>query len=126
MVPFFSFGAFLNPCKLKSPETVEIGKQESFWLRQREISEEYRYVLERKAGEGQIGNMLQRPSLLMKPWSDTSTSTETQSAARGASVQRAFDSSGVVCVVVFYLSILFSQILVIASQKKSNVANGCW
>ena len=60
------------------------------WLRQpaqyvsgRAIGDEARYVLERRYAERFAGNMLERPSLLLTPWSRTATETLQQLAAAG-------------------------------------------
>jgi hypothetical protein len=60
----------------------------SEYLNGRTLSEEYRYVLERRYAAKLPGNTLTRPSLLLQPWAIQSTSTEKKEAAAGS----AFDS----------------------------------
>eukprot|EP01083_Nonionella_stella_P073566 199050_1 len=68
--------------------TVNVSAPRSEYLRQRVISEEYRYILERRQAKKFIGNMLQRPGLLLEPWSHSTTSTETQHAKKGGAYGR--------------------------------------
>ena len=49
----------------------------------RNIGDEYRYILERKLADKFPGNMLQRPSLLIRPWSIQSTDNFQQVAQQG-------------------------------------------
>ena len=49
----------------------------------RTIGEEYRYILERRRAKRFPGNMLQRPGLLLNPWSMKETTAELQVAAVG-------------------------------------------
>ena len=49
----------------------------------RNIGYEYRYVLERKYAKKYSGNMLERPSLLLNPWSLRKTDTGTDLAKAG-------------------------------------------
>ncbi|QEL20900.1 hypothetical protein [Limnoglobus roseus] len=49
----------------------------------RNIGDEYRYVLERKAQKKYPGNMLDRPELLLNPWAVRSTTTGEQEALGG-------------------------------------------
>lgn len=44
----------------------------------RNISDEYRYVLDRRFAQKYPGNMLERPGLLLNPWSEEVTITEDQ------------------------------------------------
>ncbi|NLI76920.1 MAG: hypothetical protein GX442_10830 [Candidatus Riflebacteria bacterium] len=55
----------------------------SRYLSGRAIGDEYRYILERKYARIFPGNMLQRPSLLLNPWSLRKTETGTQDAKTG-------------------------------------------
>eukprot|EP01083_Nonionella_stella_P076146 207341_1 len=58
-------------------------KDINYYLDQREIDEEYRYVLEREQSPKYPGNALKRPSFLVKPFELGDTVTETQDAAKG-------------------------------------------
>ncbi len=65
----------------------QIGKHRipaiSQYLSGRTISEEFRYILERKYSRIYPGNMLKRPGLLLNPWSIRKTDTSTRTAASG-------------------------------------------
>lgn len=50
----------------------------------RDIGDEYRYVLERRDAKRRPGNMLSRPSLLLRPWEVGTTETEVAHAEEGA------------------------------------------
>jgi hypothetical protein len=56
---------------------------ESIYLTGRNIGDEYRYVLERRAQKKYPGNMLERPSLLLNPWAVRTTETGEQLAQGG-------------------------------------------
>nr|HEX4315678.1 hypothetical protein [Kofleriaceae bacterium] len=51
----------------------------------RELGDEYRYILERRAQPRYPGLLLDRPSLLLNPWSRRTTSTGVQHARAGGS-----------------------------------------
>ena len=59
----------------------------------RDLGDEYRYVLERRAGKRRPGILLDRPGLLLNPWAVRATSTDVAVAGAGsayaASMQRA-------------------------------------
>ena len=42
----------------------------------RDLGDKLRYILERRQEPGRIGNMLQRPSLLLNPWTTSETDTD--------------------------------------------------
>ena len=54
----------------------------------RDIGDEYRYILERQHADRYPGNMLDRPGLLISPWSKQKTDADKELLARGT----AFDS----------------------------------
>jgi hypothetical protein len=58
----------------------------------RDLGDEYRYVLERRAGKRRPGLLLDRPGLLLNPWAVRATSTDVAAPAAGsayaASAQR--------------------------------------
>ena len=62
-------------------------------MAERDIGEEYRYVLERRQTEKFPGNMLTRPGLILNPWSLRKTSTTLQDAQEGGDYQRLRDAS---------------------------------
>ena len=58
-------------------------KPESFYLSERNIGDEFRYILTRRNGKIYPGNMLERPGLLLNPWELRDTSTGKNIAAEG-------------------------------------------
>lgn len=61
---FSSLGEFTRP----EPAEVFPGKYPNLFTAQREIGDEYRYILERRYARRLPGNMLKRPELLLNPW----------------------------------------------------------
>lgn len=59
----------------------------SLYISGRDIGDEYRYVLDRRAAARRPGTMLDKPSLLLNPWALRTTSTGVQHAAVGAAYQ---------------------------------------
>lgn len=55
----------------------------SHYVSGRDIGEEYRYVLERRHAQRRPGTMLDKPGLLLNPWSLRTTSTAVQTALGG-------------------------------------------
>ena len=55
----------------------------SSYLAGRKIGEEYQYILDRRYENRYPGNMLERPSLLLNPWSVQETTTSNQQASAG-------------------------------------------
>ena len=56
---------------------------QSLYISGRNIGDEYRYILERRFATRQAGNMLDRPSLLLTPWSMRDTASSKQMAMAG-------------------------------------------
>ncbi|MCY2938727.1 MAG: hypothetical protein NTV55_10270, partial [Planctomycetota bacterium] len=85
-------GGFDDLAAIRPPQldAVVFGNQQSAYLTGRDIGDEYRYVLDRRALAKFAGVMMERPSLLVNPWSIRPTETGTQEAADGA----AFRSKG--------------------------------
>lgn len=68
----------------------------TFYESGREIGDEYRYILERQGHKRYIGNMLERPGLLLNPWVIRSTeAAEERLADGGAYVGRAAEAQSV-------------------------------
>ena len=65
------------------PTMRELRRPRSLYVVGRDIGDEYRYVLERRYAKRFPGNMLERPTLLLNPWSPRSTETDRQTAAAG-------------------------------------------
>jgi len=74
-----SFGSLPMPVPAYRPQTP----LEAIHQVGRDIGEEYRYVLERKFAAKFPGVMLDRPSLLLNPWSIRKTQTATREAGAG-------------------------------------------
>ncbi len=51
------------------PAQIPVGPPESLYVSGRNIGDEYRYILDRRYATRFPGNMLERPSLLLNPWS---------------------------------------------------------
>lgn len=83
-VPETTLFATLGKVRSPSPGWIERFRPESHYLSGRDIGDEYRYVLERKHATRLPGNMLERPSLLLNPWSIRSTSTDVARGAEGS------------------------------------------
>ena len=86
---FDAFPILLNNSGLE-PFRVNARTMSTSYVVGRNIGDEYRYILERKFARKYAGNMLTRPSLLLRPWSIDETKNYVQPPARGAD----FDRSG--------------------------------
>ncbi len=67
------------------PASFASGWPESLYISGREIGDDYRYVLERRYAARLPGNLLERPSLLLRPWELQETETSRQDFAVGGS-----------------------------------------
>ncbi len=74
------------------PLTVSRGSAETLYLSGRDIGEEYRYILERRAAVKFPGNLLGRPGLLLNPWALRSTETTIAEARAGEDYGRSKDA----------------------------------
>ena len=70
-----------------APGAKRLTRPRSLYVQERDIGEEYRYILDRKYATKFPGNMLTRPGLLLNPWSIRETSTGRQDAAKGGEFQ---------------------------------------
>ncbi|MDP7010913.1 MAG: hypothetical protein QF685_05995, partial [Verrucomicrobiota bacterium] len=70
-----------------SPEAKRLARPRSLYVQERDIGEEYRYILDRKYTTKFPGNMLTRPGLLLNPWAIRDTNTGRQVAAKGGEFQ---------------------------------------
>ncbi|ETO35065.1 hypothetical protein RFI_02006 [Reticulomyxa filosa] len=86
-MPSFPVLNELKTCGLFECESGEYNSVPSLYCKGREISEEYRYVLERAGANKYIGNNLQKPSLLVRPFSDRTTTTQAQEARAGGVIE---------------------------------------
>lgn len=81
------YGSLGTP-RANEPSWVEIAAAESHYISGRDIGDEYRYILERRHDEPYPGNMLERPSVLLNPWSLRTTSTGVDHASEGGEYAR--------------------------------------
>ena len=72
---------------LPAPSAKRLARPRSLYVQERDIGEEYRYILDRKYATKFPGNMLTRPGLLLNPWAIRETSTGRQDAAKGGEFQ---------------------------------------
>lgn len=70
-----------------APGVKRLARPRSLYVQERDIGEEYRYILDRKYTTKFPGNMLARPGLLLNPWAIRETSTGRQDAAKGGEFQ---------------------------------------
>ena len=77
-----------------SPYSMNLAGKRSLYVKERAIGEEYRYVLDRRYAVKYPGNMLERPGLILNPWSVRKTDTGRQNAAQGGDYERKMDKAG--------------------------------
>lgn len=82
-LPEFGLFTDLADPNRSNPILVQRGIPETQYVSGRDIGEEYRYILERRAARKFPGNLLQAPSLLLNPWALADTRTEVAEAAAG-------------------------------------------
>ena len=92
-VPHWDGFAALDVGGIPSPYSMRLAKQRSLYVKEREIGEEYRYVLDRRYAPKYPGNMLKRPGLILNPWSVRKTDTGRQTAAKGGEYAKKMDSA---------------------------------
>ncbi|QTA80960.1 Uncharacterized protein dnl_32770 [Desulfonema limicola] len=87
------FKVFQNLVQPQLPEASEIrlSTPRSRYLAGRRIGDEYRYILDRKYADKFPGNMLNRPELLLNPWSIRKTQTAIDTAKSGEAMYSAVD-----------------------------------
>lgn len=78
----------LGKARASEPTWVDLSTPESLYISGRDIGDEYRYILERRQASKFPGNMLERPSVLLNPWSLRTTSTGVDHAAVGGDYAR--------------------------------------
>ncbi|HVL12972.1 MAG TPA: hypothetical protein VM529_10430, partial [Gemmata sp.] len=80
-----AFNSFAGLAAVRDAELAGVlpGHAESVYLTGRNIGDEYRYVLDRKAQRKFPGNLLERPMLLLNPWAVRTTETGEQVAVGG-------------------------------------------
>ena len=75
--------SYLGAVTFGQPGMVYLSKLDSLYVAGVRIGDEYRYILERKYARKYAGNMLERPSLLLNPWSLSETQTGREEALEG-------------------------------------------
>jgi hypothetical protein len=83
-VPTFDAHQLLALDPVPTPSSMTLAIPRTLYVQERDIGEEYRYVLERQGAEKFPGNLLPRPGLILNPWSVRSTDTEKKEAEEGA------------------------------------------
>ncbi len=71
--PFSALAAALDRPKLR---VGKWGTARTDYISGRDLGDKLRYILDRRQEPGRIGNMLQRPSLLLNPWTTSETDTK--------------------------------------------------
>jgi len=82
-MPEYSVYSSLGRLGLPEPDRIHVSSPESLYVAGRNIGDEYRYILERKYLAKFPGNMLNRPGLLLNPWSIRKTEAGRQVARAG-------------------------------------------
>jgi len=77
-LPEYPFYDSMDAVDPPSPFVITVPKIESIYLGERDIGDEYRYIIERKYAKKYPGNLLKRPSLLLNPWAVRKTQTGVQ------------------------------------------------
>lgn len=83
---FTAFGTFASIRDIE-PWIYRPSLRQSVYMQGRKIGDEYQYILDRKYAAKYPGNMLQRPSLLLNPWTTKSTDNRVQDVAEGDEFQ---------------------------------------
>lgn len=94
--PPFDLFAGLDAVRPPQPGHGDIMPPRAHYIAMRDIGDEYRYVLERRYAERFPGNMLNRPELLLNPWSIRKTETAVDQARAGEQPYASADADGAV------------------------------
>lgn len=89
--PRFDWFAEMSRIRDVEPLFIRESSLRSNYIEGRTLGEEYQYILDRQLQAKYPGNMLERPSLLLNPWSIQATENRIQQANQG----EAFDDSEV-------------------------------
>jgi hypothetical protein len=81
--PTFDAYSLLQTNPVPTPASIALAIPRTLYVEERDIGEEYRYVLERQGAEKFPGNLLPRPGIILNPWSVRSTDTEKKEAQAG-------------------------------------------
>ena len=82
--PIFDAHSLLQLNPVPTPSSMALAIPRTLYVEERDIGEEYRYVLERQGAGKFPGNLLPRPGLILNPWSVRSTDTQKKEAQAGA------------------------------------------
>lgn len=91
-VPEFPLASLGRP-NWTEPQFVTRGSSETLYLSGRDIGEEYRYILERRAAKRFPGNMLDRPNQLLNPWALRDTETSVVDAEKGEAYDKTMEAA---------------------------------
>ena len=83
-MPRYSAFAGLDIGGMPALDARRLSRPRSLYVQERDIGEEYRYIIDRKYAPKFPGNMLTRPGLLLNPWAIRDTATGEQIAAKGS------------------------------------------
>ncbi len=86
-VPQFSLNSLGEPNR-NAPTLIRRGSAETLYVSGRDIGDEYRYILERRAATKFPGNLLPRPALLLNPWALRDTETVIAEAREGGEYEK--------------------------------------
>ena len=86
--PRFPAYSALDIGGVPAPGSQAVTRPRSLYVQERDIGEEYRYILDRKYSRKYAGNMLTRPGLLLNPWALRETNTGRQDASKGEEYKR--------------------------------------
>ncbi|MBR4172191.1 MAG: hypothetical protein IKR48_11125 [Kiritimatiellae bacterium] len=78
--PFHIFALELEGTELREGTW---GGVRTDYISGRDLGDKLRYILDRRQESGRIGNMLQRPSLLLNPWTTSETNTKEVKLSEG-------------------------------------------
>jgi hypothetical protein len=91
-LPDYPLGSLGRP-NVSEPIAIRRGSSEALYLSGRDIGEEYRYILERRAAKKFPGNLTPRPDLLLNPWALRDTATAIDEAEIGEEYQKKQDAA---------------------------------
>ena len=89
--PRFTNFELFNKAWSKPAYTLSLTEPSTLYVEDRDIGEEYRYILERANAHKYPGNLLTRPGILLNPWAIRETQTSRQDAKAGEEYRRKQD-----------------------------------
>ncbi len=91
--PRFPHFELLDKSSPKPPYSQELTEPRTLYVEDRDIGEEYRYILDRANAQKYPGNLLARPGILLNPWAIRDTSTSRQDAKAGEEFAKKQDNA---------------------------------